>query len=53
MNQFEEIIANLSEIAEESQCDTIIFGGDLNANIMENNTPHSVALNDFLVTCKK
>ena len=52
MNQFEDIIANLSEIAEESKCDTITFGGDLNANIMENNTPHSVVLNDFLTTYK-
>ena len=52
LNILEEIIPNVSEIIEQSQADTIIFGGDLNTNIMDKNTPHSIAINDFLLTSK-
>ena len=51
VNTLFEIIANVSDIIEQSSAEFICFGGDLNVNL-DDNTPHAAALNDFLRTYK-
>ena len=50
-NTLHEVLANISIIIEQSSAEYIIFGGDLNVNL-KSASPHSAAINDFLLTYK-
>ena len=52
LNLLHEILANVSNIIENSNADSIIFGGDLNVDIVTKSTPHAIALNEFIQTYK-
>ena len=52
LNLLNEILANVSNIIERSDAEFLIFGGDLNVNIIDKATPHAVAIKDFLMTYK-
>ena len=43
----QEILANVTDIVEQSSHEYIVFGGDLNVNLF-NKSAHSLAINDFL-----
>lgn len=47
-----EIIANATEIIESSATDYGIFSGGLNTDITSKLSPHSLAINEFLLTYK-
>lgn len=51
LDSLHEILANLSSIIEQSEYEFIAFGGDMNVNL-SGQSPHSVAINDFLLTYK-
>ena len=46
-----EIVVNISNVVDDSDACTIVFGGDLNVNL-HSDSHHSVAINDFLSTYK-
>jgi len=47
LNSLNEVIANASNIIEESSSKFFLFGGDLNVNL-NSQTPHAMVINDFL-----
>src|SRR5271156_2300098 len=47
-----EILANAADIIESSSTEYCIFGGDLNTDINSKLSPHSLAINEFLLTYK-
>ena len=52
LNLVHEILANVSNIIENSDADSIVFGGDLNVDIVTKSTLHATAINEFLQTYK-
>jgi exonuclease III len=51
LNSLHEILANMSDIIEQSQADYVVFGGDLNVNI-DKSTALYFSVNEWLTTYK-